>query len=277
MGKIVLAMLLVFAAVPAIAAAPPLITLPDGTYRALTPPHWDGKRKLPLVLYLHGFREDSAFVMNRADLVDAVTGLGALLVVPDGMGGGWSHVGAPSHKRDDIAFLHAVVADAERRYPVDRARVFAAGFSIGGSMVWDLACHGAEGFTAFLPFSGDFWMPYPTRCETGPIDLRHTHADNDHTFPMGGRPLMGGKFHQGNLHQGMAILEVTDGCAVDPDKESREGDLNCETWSTCSSGKILELCIHHGDHQIQGIWLKQSIAWALQRAAANALAAKTKG
>ena len=45
----------------------------------------DGKRKLPLVLYLHGFREDSAFVMAREDLVEAATSLGALFVVPDGM------------------------------------------------------------------------------------------------------------------------------------------------------------------------------------------------
>ena len=189
----------------------------------------------------------------------------------------WSHNGAPSHAfdgtplahRDDIAFLHAVVADAEQRFPVDRARVFATGFSIGGSMVWDLACHGAEGFAAFMPFSGDFWTPYPTQCESGPVDVRHTHADNDHTFPMDGRPLMNGQFHQGNLHQGMAILEATDGCAVDPDKKGREGDLDCQSWGKCSSGKVMELCIHHEDHQIEGRWLKSAVEWGLKRVAAK--------
>ena len=254
------------------ADAPPLITIADGTYRVATPPNWDGKQPLPLVLYLHGFREDSAKIMARDDLVDAATQMGALFVVPDGVDSGWSHAGAPSHKRDDIAFLHAVIADAETRYPVDRRRVFAAGFSIGASMVWDLACHGAAGFAAFLPFSGDFWMPYPSGCESGPVDLRHTHADNDHTFPMGGRPLMGGKFHQGDLHQGMAILEATDGCAVDADRQSRDGDLDCESWSRCSSGKMIELCLHHEDHQIEGRWLKSGIDWALKSVA---LAAKS--
>jgi polyhydroxybutyrate depolymerase len=259
---------------PAHATEPALITLSDGTYRALAPPYWDGKRKLPLVLYLHGFREDSATIMAREDLVEAATSLGALFVVPDGMNKGWSHRGAPGQNRDDIAFLHEVVRDAETHYPIDTARVFAAGFSIGASMVWDLACHGADGFTAFLPFSGDFWMPYPQRCESGPVDLRHTHADNDHTFPMAGRPLFGGKFQQGNLHQSLAILEATDGCAVDPDKQSREGELDCESWSKCSSGKMLELCIHHGDHQIEGTWLKRSIEWALKRTAAKPLFVK---
>ncbi len=256
------------------AEAPPLLNLPDGTYRVVAPPYWDGKRKLPLVLYLHGFREDSALVMGRSDLVEAATSMGALFVVPDGLHQGWSHAGAPSHGRDDIAFLHEVVHDAEQRYPIDTARIFATGFSIGASMVWDLACHGAEGFSAFLPFSGDFWTPYPERCETGPIDLRQTHADNDHTFPMAGRPLFGGKYHQGNLHRGMTILEATDGCAVDPDQQRREGDLDCQSWSKCGSGKRLELCIHHGDHQIEGNWLKRSIAWAMKRTAAKPLFVK---
>jgi polyhydroxybutyrate depolymerase len=266
--------LILFSPRNSFAAMPPLITLPDGTYRAVAPPYWDGKRKLPLVLYLHGFREDSAQIMGREDLVDAATSLGALFVVPDGMNHGWSHEGAPSHNRDDIAFLHEVVADAEQHYPIDRARVFATGFSIGGSMVWDLACHGAQGFTAFMPFSGDFWTPYPERCETGAVDLRHTHADNDHTFPMAGRALFGGKFHQGSLYQSLAILEATDGCAVDPDQESREGDLDCRSWSKCGSGKTLELCIHHGDHQIQGVWLRRAIEWALKRTATKPLFVK---
>jgi len=249
-------------------AEPLLVTLANGTYRAVAPPGWDGERALPLVLYLHGYREDSAMITGNAALVAAVTASGALLVVPDGVDKSWSFSGAPSHKRDDIAFLHEVVADAERRWPIDRARIFAAGFSIGGSMVWDLACHGATGFTAFLPFSGDFWTPYPARCETGPIELRHTHAVNDHTFPMAGRPLFG-QFQQGDVYKGFAILEATDGCAADPDRKLRDGDLDCTSWTDCGSGKQLEMCLHHGDHQIQPDWLHRSIDWAMTRVAAK--------
>ncbi len=250
-------------------AEPPLLTLTEGTYRAVAPPAWDGKHPVPLVLYLHGYREDSATVIGDADLVASVTSLGALLVVPDGVDKSWSHAGAPSHKRDDIAFLHAVVGDAEKRWPVDRRRVFATGFSIGGSMVWDLACHGAEGFAAFLPFSGDFWTPYPSRCDTGAFDLRHTHAVNDHTFPMEGRALFGGRYQQGNVYKGFAILEAADGCTAEPDRNTRDGDLDCESWTRCKSGKQLEMCLHHGDHQIRPAWLHRSIEWAMRRVAAK--------
>jgi polyhydroxybutyrate depolymerase len=267
MRRALLALIAVFLTAAAHAEPVP-VTLANGTYRAVVPADWDGKRALPLVLYLHGYREDSAKITGDTDLVAAVTALGALLVVPDGMGGGWTFAGAPSHQRDDIAFLHGVVADAERRWPIDQARVFAAGFSIGGSMVWDLACHGANGFAAFLPFSGDFWTPYPESCETGPIDLRHTHAVNDHTFPMDGRTLFG-QFQQGDVHKGFAILEATDACTADFDREAREGELDCESWTTCGSGKQLEMCLHHGDHQIQPDWLQRSVEWALQRVAAK--------
>jgi len=265
---LLLVALLCLGASSAAADVPHLLSIPEGTYRAVVPPGWDGKRPLPVVMYLHGYREDSALITGNSELVAAATSLGALFVVPDGIDQGWSHVGAPRRKRDDIAFLHAVLADVGARWPVNKARVFAAGFSIGGSMVWDLACHGAQGFAAFLPFSGGFWLPYPERCETGPFDLRHTHAVNDHTFPMEGRPLFG-QFHQGDVHKGFALLEATDGCDAEPDAKTREGALDCQTWSHCSSGKQLEMCLHNGDHQIQGGWLRQSVEWAVQRVAAR--------
>lgn len=269
MKRLSLLVLLLVAFSQSAKAEPQLVTMTDGTYRAILPSDWDGKRTLPLVLYLPGFREDSAKIAADADLVRAVTELGALLVIADGLDQSWSFQGAPGRKRDDIAFLHAVVSDATKRWPIDERQVFATGFSIGASMVWDLACHSANGFAAFLPFSGDFWMPYPERCETGPVDLRHTHAINDHTFPMGGRPLFGGQFHQGDVHQGFAILEATNACEAEPDVKTQEGALDCDSWTRCKSGRQLEMCLHNGDHQIQPDWLHRSVIWAMKRAQAK--------
>ena len=152
------------------------MSAPNGTYRAAPPPGWDGTASLPLVLYLHGYGDSSGEVMANASLLAAVASTGALLVVPDGVAGSWAHVGSPSQARDDIAFLRGVVADAKRRWPVDKTKVIAAGFSQGASMVWDLACHAADDFAAFLPIAGGFWLPYPERCESGPVNLRHIHG-----------------------------------------------------------------------------------------------------
>lgn len=240
-----------------------LYTLGDGTYRAVAPPGWDGKSAVPLVLYLHGYGQSSGDITGDAELVAAVTSLGALLVVPDGVGHAWSHVGAPRHQRDDLAFLHGVVADAERRWPVDAAKVYAAGFSIGGSMVWDLACHAARGFAAFLPVSGAFWLPYPEKCESGPVNLRHVHGLTDTTVPMAGRTIFG-QFTQGDVMKGWDILRATDHCAAAPDRKTQESDLNCEEWTSCAAQRVLELCLHGDGHDMEPRYLKGGVAWALQ-------------
>ena len=59
--------------------------------------------------------------------------------------------------RDEGAFARAVLDDLAQRYAVDRKRVLMTGFSRGGSMVWDIACHDPAGFAAFAPAAGAFW------------------------------------------------------------------------------------------------------------------------
>jgi polyhydroxybutyrate depolymerase len=245
-------------------AEPPLLTIADGSYRAVAPQDWDGKSPLPMVLYIHGYRQSSAEVTADQPLVDAVTSAGALLVVPDGAQGGWSFGNAPSRRRDDLAFLRAIVADAKARFPVDASRVIAAGFSIGGSMVWDLACHDAKGFAAFLPISGDFWVPYPEHCNSGPVNLRHTHGENDTTFPMNGRSLRGGAFQQGAVAKSFEILKQTDSCPAEADSTEQDGELQCWVWTGCGSGKRIELCLHPGWHEVKPEQLHAGVLWALR-------------
>jgi polyhydroxybutyrate depolymerase len=244
-------------------AADGSIHIDAGQYRAVLPPGWDRRSALPLVLYIHGYGQSSAEIVADHDLVEAVTSLGALLVVPDGIDHAWAHVGAPSHKRDDLTFLHAVVDDARERWPVNPAKIYASGFSIGGSMVWDLACHAAAGFAAFLPVSGAFWLPYPERCD-GPVTLRHVHGLTDTTVPMAGRVLFG-KYTQGDVLKGWDILRTTDRCTVEPERTLQEGDLACQSWTSCAGGHALELCLHGDGHDMEPAYLHGGLVWAMTR------------
>ena len=113
---------------------------------------------------------------------------GVLLVAPDGTGGDWSFPGLPAERtRDDVAFVDEVVEDVRRRYPVDQARLWATGFSLGGSMVWYLACLRAQSFAAFAPIAGAFWQPMPTQGRSGPVNLSHIHGLTDAMVPLEGR------------------------------------------------------------------------------------------
>ena len=52
------------------------------------------------------------------------------------------------------AQLRALLDDLERRYAVDRSRVYATGFSLGGYGVWELASTHPRRFAAIAPIAG---------------------------------------------------------------------------------------------------------------------------
>lgn len=270
MRRLIVAMLAAWLLAPAPGwAATPCnpCTLPNGTYHVVVPPDWDGQSKLRLLLFLHGWRQHGSQITGDPNIAGVASELGFLLVAPDGAAGphgtGWGFVGSPEKVRDDQAFLLAVLHDAERRWPIDMDSVVAGGFSLGGSMVWDLACYQAPYFTAFVPFSGGFWRPLPRKCGAGPVALRHTHGLHDHMVPLVGRPIMGGKFHQGDIFQGLKRWRAEDQCTAEPDRVTEEGQLTCTDWTQCKQPGEVELCLHDGDHSMIRPWLKAALQWSL--------------
>lgn len=241
--------------------------LPTGIYHVAVPTDWDGQSRLRLFLYLHGWRQAGTDATTDPNIAGVANRLGFLLVAPDGAQGphgtGWGHVGSPEKVRDDLSFLLAVLADAERRWPIDMEAVVAGGFSQGGSMVWDLACYEAPYFTAFIPFAGGFWQPMPDACTSGPVALRHTHGLNDPMVPMTGRAIMNGQFRQGDILEGLLRWRAEDRCDAEPDKVDDEGDLTCSRWTQCEAVGEVALCLHDGEHSMEGPWLDASLRWAL--------------
>ncbi len=262
--RIVLAMLaglVALAASPASAQPCDPCSIAAGQYRATAPPGWNGRDPLGLLLFLHGWQATGSNMVDDPAVAGPAARLGFLLVAPDGIGKSWGHVGSPSQQRDDVAFLRDVAADAKRRWPIDPARVVAAGFSQGGSMVWDLACFAAADFTAFLPFSGGFWEPMATSCSTGPVNLRHVHGRDDRTVPMAGRRL-NGRFAQADIRRGFAVWLAEDRCPQAPDRKLSEPPLECDDWSSCATGRRLQLCLRDGDHYLDPATLEGGLRWA---------------
>lgn len=236
-----------------------LCRVAQGTYRLLPPPDWGGQSPLPSVLYFHGYGRSSKTVVENDDLVDAVHNAGTALIVPDGRNATWAHVGSPSSARDDLAFVDAVMADADSRLPLDKDRRYAAGFSQGGSMVWDVACYRGGDFAAFLPIAGAFWEPLPKSC-TVPANLRHVHGISDPVVPMEGRAIR--QWRQGDVLKGVAVWRRTNGCDGEPARDETRDGLACRTWNGCDSGKTLQLCLHEGGHALRDDWLADGLDWA---------------
>ncbi|EDP61816.1 putative polyhydroxybutyrate depolymerase [alpha proteobacterium BAL199] len=186
---------------------------------------------------------------------------GVLVIAPDGVEGSWAHQGSPSSRRDENAFLDALLADIARRWPIDPARRWASGFSQGGSMAWHAACYRGRSFTAFFPVAGAFWRPHPASCSGGPVNLLHTHGTADTVVPMAGRPIRQ-TFHQGDVREGIEFWAAQDGCTAGPARIETVGQLNCEIWSPCAGGREVRLCLHPGGHMIPSDWAEMALTWA---------------
>jgi poly(3-hydroxybutyrate) depolymerase len=118
---------------------------------------------------------------GHADAAGYTLALAELLAGGWNVGGGW-----PGGSQDDMAYLLALVADADV-HSGPFVEVFVAGFSAGGAMAWRAAAERPDVFAAAGSCSG--WAPlYPGV----PIDAWHAHGTGDTTVPVRGGVGTGG-------------------------------------------------------------------------------------
>lgn len=241
-------------------ACPNPCTVESGTYQVLEPDGWDGKTPLPVIVWFHGYGRTGKFVVNSPNVGAQARSNGVLLVAPDGVNKSWSVRNAPGKYRDELVFVEEILADIRARWPVDEDRVWAAGFSLGASMAWDIACRKAGLFKAYFPVSGSFWAPIPEDCATAPSRLRHVHGMKDTVMPLEGRVIRD-TWRQGNLFQGFDLWKTENHCGIEPTRLETDGNRQCRVWSGCGAATELELCLHDGGHSIPRDWIESSIAW----------------
>ncbi|MEM8812029.1 MAG: polyhydroxybutyrate depolymerase [Pseudomonadota bacterium] len=234
----------------------------SGFYIAKPPEDWDGKRPLPMALFFHGWQGSAEATAGNRSLTERFSDMGVLLVVPHGEGKTWSFPGSPSKNRDEVKFVRSVLDDVFARYPIDREHVWATGFSLGGSMVWTLACRMGAPFTAFVPVAGAFWDPIPDGCPAGPQNIRHIHGLSDKTVPLEGRYIRT-IYKQSDVFDSFDRMKEVNECGPQPTAFREEGHLLCRTWDQCASGAVLEMCLHNGGHSIRSEWMNG--AWSFVR------------
>jgi len=158
---------------------------PTGTempYRIYVPTAWDGKRSLPILLFLHGAGANESTYLDIADgllrkLAEehgyivvsprGFTPLGAYgnpLRLPAVFGESAAATGqraavTPQRRRElDLSELEVITAleIVTEEYGADRSRTFLAGHSMGSGGVWHLAARYPERWRAVAPMSGPF-------------------------------------------------------------------------------------------------------------------------
>ncbi|MCW2543018.1 MAG: putative esterase [Frankiales bacterium] len=119
-------------------------------YAMHVPASYDGSRRTPLVVYLHGITglPEEPF-RNPTGLVDAIDKRGWLLASALGRGDHFYQGGTPGD-----ADVMEVIADVSRRYRVDPDRIYLMGHSMGGYGTNNVAMHHPDVFAAVAPAEG---------------------------------------------------------------------------------------------------------------------------
>lgn len=235
-----------------------------GEYYAALP---EAVENPPAVLWLHGFGRSGKSMIQKPSYVDPFLQRGFAVIMPSGQpfpgkkdldwgvsdGHGW--------ERDDIDFLKIVLDDAIKRFHLDQSRILVAGFSRGGSMVWDVACHAPDLAKGFAAVAGAFWEPMPETC-LKPAHIFHTHGFKDRMVPFEGRELSWGglDFEQGNVMKAVDVWRRQNGC-MDSAKNSFGDDGSMQKdWAECANGTI-RLKITKGGHGIPELWRNAVLDW----------------
>jgi polyhydroxybutyrate depolymerase len=236
----------------------------QGTYHMVMPK--DGVAPKGLVMHLHGAGAKGSGMLNSG-LARGALARGYVFVAPDGYHPGsrfqrnWSvRAKGSSFDRDDAVFLRAVLADVQVKMGLGGRPVLLSGFSRGGSMVWDIACHDPGFASAYAPLAGAFWDDLPGVC-AAPVYLFHTHGWNDRTVPLEGRSLRNGAVVQGDVWASLKVLRETNGCrARQPESSSFDEEFWLRHWTDCDAGQI-DLMLHKGGHGAPPGWAGRMLDW----------------
>ena len=127
---------------------------------------------------------------------------------------------------DDGGFLRAMLADIERRYRVDKRRIYVVGFSNGGGMAFRFAAESSDRIAAVACVSCLSWLPRPTpRCS---VPLLYLVGTRDPLTPLNGGTV---KSAWGTYETKPPVLDTVEkwlrwnGCSPTPSEMKEEGTL----------------------------------------------------
>ena len=146
------------------------------------------KANAPLVISLHGAGGQVSTTSHDPDFNSIADKDGFIVAYPQGLqtvfpglGGmqapGWTSTGEENF---DTEFLKAVVEDIDKKYPLDRQRLYCCGFSNGGMMTYAMANTNSQMFAAFAAISGypinEFHLHHTS---WRPVPFLHIHGKTD--------------------------------------------------------------------------------------------------
>lgn len=149
-------------------------------------------RPRPLLLAFHGRGESAEDMRERAHLDKAAGARGMLVAHLEAVQQVWSADTAPTPRRPDpntdLRFADALISTLVSKGEADPERVYAAGFSNGGSMALRLAAERPAKVAGAASVSGQLAVGPAKAGPAGPVPVMIVYGADDPVRPMAGVP-----------------------------------------------------------------------------------------
>lgn len=251
---------LVWSALPAAAqdCGPQSPCETEGGAYHLRLPAGDGPH--PVLIWYHGHRGNGASIHRSGGLQRDFLDQGYALLAPNGFArpdGARSYPARDGSPRDDVAFTFEVLKAAGSRAELDMDRVFAGGFSAGGSMAWLLACEAGDRLAGMVSVAGALRRPNTTDCAgLTELPVMQIHGFADGQVPFEGRAIR--DWHQGSVWDALDLARVANNCRTNPDSIEIEEAFRSRVWDASCEGAPVRLDVHDGGHGLPRGWTERA-------------------
>jgi len=200
------------------------------------PSAYNGSKAVPLVIDFHGIGGDGNGQMFQTQLKAQTDPEGVISLYPNGESKAWN-VGPCCSTADDVQFTREMIKAVSEKACIDKKRVYASGFSMGGGMTNHLACNLADELAAVAPAAMDLNTVNSAACNPArPIPIIMYRSTNDGVCVYQG----GESGRQDGLNflgadRNFSFWGEKNGCTGTP-SETQEGDVTVKEYSNCMDG-----------------------------------------
>lgn len=224
-------------------------------YRVHVPAGYVPDRAAALVLAFHGYGGTSAGMEELTGFSVLADQEGFIAVYPQGVSDYeghpfWASVGRGDYGVDDVRFVGDLLDALARDFCIDRARIYATGFSNGGAMTGRLACRLDDRIAAFAPVSGNFFEPDEGCHPHRPVPILEIHGTGDRVVTYYGIPeSVSPRWPLPSIPQWLRAWAARDSCAPEPTPFLSDDTVTGMAWPHCArSGTVIHYRMEGGGH-----------------------------
>ena len=140
----------------------------------------DTSKPFPIIINFHGFLSHAMDQQGFSQMDNYAHQNGIGVIYPEGINRSWNVGKAILNDENDIGFVNALIDSVSLKYNIDSNRIYACGFSNGGTFSYELICGLSNKIAAFGSVGGNFSINENRLCNIErEIPLIHIHGTRD--------------------------------------------------------------------------------------------------